>query len=324
MVRNIEYRQPSFKEYQMKLFLPVLFILLSAAAYPQQKPASFDFDNLEVSVVDIANTGSSVEENKPGVYTVTYNEKSNSYILMISLYAKTAEVSDVKKMNSLLLKNGTKLLAQAEEKELSIEYIRNKSETIGAYYTLTDKKPEPGEYKYIIQGYVLYNYLASNFTFLCNKKEDLQVFKNIKVESLVKDRQVIKKTKHFEKVKFTEKDITAYKLQYVRHFYSRQQVIFYNNTDIYESVLPKLEEKYTQSICTDNEEGTVFFYYFADNLDSKSESFLKGLFYGAEGVPSQDNPEQFLIKDNMLIVFSYQYKSKVIDALKAAVSGKLK
>ena len=102
-------------------------------------------------------------------------------------------------------------------------------------------------------------------------------------------------------------------MEIIRHFYSIQQVIFYQSTEIYEEILGKIEEKYTQGLSNENEAGTIFFYYFSNVLDSAEEGFLKGLFYGEEGGPTESHPEKFFIKDNYLVVFSFPLNSEISD-----------
>jgi hypothetical protein len=64
------------------------------------------------------------------------------------------------------VQNGTaKLLKRAVEKEVRIEELRG-AEVIGYYYSLTDRVPAPGEYKYMTQGMFVTGELLTIFTIL--------------------------------------------------------------------------------------------------------------------------------------------------------------
>jgi hypothetical protein len=56
-------------------------------------------------------------------------------------------------------------LRQAVEKAVTIQELRGK-QTVGYYYSLTDRAPPPGEYKYITQGELLVGELLTTFTIL--------------------------------------------------------------------------------------------------------------------------------------------------------------
>ncbi|MFI5173696.1 MAG: hypothetical protein ACHQKY_02485 [Terriglobia bacterium] len=76
-------------------------------------------------------------------------------------------------------------LRHAVEKELLIKELRG-AETRGYYYSLTDRAPGPGEYKYLSQGSFLTGELMTAFTILyrepvCPEKElVLQMFADAK------------------------------------------------------------------------------------------------------------------------------------------------
>jgi len=66
--------------------------------------------------------------------------------------------------------SGRRLLRQAIEKKLVILELRG-PETIGYFYSLTDRTPKPNEYKYITQGVVRLGNLKLTFTILSNVKD---------------------------------------------------------------------------------------------------------------------------------------------------------
>jgi hypothetical protein len=308
----------------MKMYITALIISISTVVYAQQINTTLNYDNLDVSLVSIKNTTQTIVEEKPEIYTLHYSEKNRVFELLMTLYPVTAEDFKIENLKAVLNERGAELISQSEEKEVTIIDIKENSDIKGYYFALTDKNPKQGEYKFLLQGLVKYNHLLGHFTFLCNNRNDIKIYNDINIKSFLKDTPVLKKTIYFEKVKLNEKEIEKYKLQFVKYFYSQQQFTFYNSTDSYSQVLPDLQEKYTQSVCVEKDEGTVFYYYFKDKLGSDQENFLRGLFYGDDGKPSKDHPEIFYVKDNYLIVFSYPYNSRLQNELIEMVKNKLK
>ncbi|MBN1501820.1 MAG: hypothetical protein JW982_16805 [Spirochaetes bacterium] len=299
----------------MKKIMTAFIFFVSLSANSQQPADSVYYDNLDVVLGKIKNTKSSIQQETPGVFTVEFNENKNNFKLMLTLYPADSKRFTVENLKQDLAEKGKDLLPMAEEKELVISDLKKGSETRGFFYILTDKSPAKGEFKYIAQGFTRYNYLVGYFTFFYNNKDDISIFNSMDITGFVKDTAEMKKTAHFEKFKLTKDDISDYNLEYKQHFYSMQQVIFYNNTDTYTTLLSNADEKYTQTICSGNEEGTVFFYFFREKLDSEKTAFLTGLFYGEEGKPQKDHPEIIYVKDNYLVVFSYPYKSRLQEYL---------
>jgi len=62
-------------------------------------------------------------------------------------------------------RTGDGLLQQAVEKNLTIQDLRG-AQSMGSYYSLTDRNPGPGEHKYLMQGSFLTGELLSAFTVL--------------------------------------------------------------------------------------------------------------------------------------------------------------
>ncbi len=279
------------------------------------------YDNLLVTVAPIPGTTSEVERDESGYSTVTFEESKGAYALFLTLYPVHPSVT-LEDMRKEAQKKGKALLSQSVEKELTIQTLLNGDEPVACYYALTDKDPKKGEYEYLIQGYVRYAHLVGYFTFLYHSPDDAKKIEEIGLPSLVESQPTISKTENFEKIKLTEDDMRGYETQYIQHFYSMQQVSFYQSQEIYEAVLPKLKERYTQSVCRGETEGTIFYYYFDGKIESK-KTFLKGLFYGEDGKPSKEHPETFICKGNLLVVFSYPYRDALAKELEKIVSSRI-
>ena len=71
-------------------------------------------------------------------------------------------------------RTGNSLLFQASEKTLILKELRGK-QSIGTYYTLTDREPGPGEFKYITQGSMLTGEALSAFTILSSSPSSSEV-----------------------------------------------------------------------------------------------------------------------------------------------------
>ncbi|HOT63362.1 MAG TPA: hypothetical protein PLU93_10915 [Treponemataceae bacterium] len=280
------------------------------------------YDNLLVTVAPIPGTTSEVERDESGYSTVTFEESKGAYALFLTLYPVHPSVT-LEDMRKEAQKKGKALLSQSVEKELTIQTLLNGDEPVACYYALTDKDPKKGEYEYLIQGYVRYAHLVGYFTFLYHSPDDAKKIEEIGLPSLVESQPTISKTENFEKIKLTEDDMRGYEMQYIMHYYSRQQMLFYQSQDAYESVLPKLTERYTQSVCRGETEGTIFYYYFDGTIESK-RAFLEGLFYGEDGKPSKEHPETFICKGNLLVVFSYPYRDALAKELETIISSRIR
>jgi len=79
-------------------------------------------------------------------------------------------------------RTGNTLLFQAVEKTLTLRELRGK-QAIGTYYTLTDRKPGPGEFKYITQGSFLAGDVLSAFTILSENPDSSDVKQLLKMLS---------------------------------------------------------------------------------------------------------------------------------------------
>ena len=65
----------------------------------------------------------------------------------------------------LVTEQGGRLLRSSVEAVLSVKPLRGE-ETAGHYYSLTDRAPKPGEYKYLTQGVVVLGDVSFSFTVL--------------------------------------------------------------------------------------------------------------------------------------------------------------
>jgi len=85
-------------------------------------------------------------------------------------------------------RTGNGVLLQAVEKTLTLQELHG-SQTVGTYYTFADRKPGPGEFKYLTQGSFLTGEMLSAFTLLSdnpNSSECRQLLKMMSDAAYVK------------------------------------------------------------------------------------------------------------------------------------------
>ena len=79
-------------------------------------------------------------------------------------------------------RTGNGVLLQAVEKTLTLQELRG-TQSIGTYYSLTDRKPAPGDHKGLTQGSFLTGELLSAFTILSDNPDSSEVRQLLKMFS---------------------------------------------------------------------------------------------------------------------------------------------
>ncbi len=306
----------------MKKTIIILAMLIALPLLAQE--TGVRYDNLSVTCKTMGGINPTVKEDEPGAYTLTYEAPGKKHIMLLTVFPFKPGALTAERLKSSLKERGEKVLPMSREKELVIHDITRNGDVVGCYYALTDKNPKKGEYAYLVQGHIRYNHLAGHYTFLYNEPRDIKALHDARIETMITDTPGLTPTRHFGNIRLNENEMSNYRMEYIKHFYSIQQATFYNSGEIYDRILPPLVEKYTQSVCSDSEEGTVFYYCFKDRLDSSHRGFLTGLFYGQDGKPTQKHPEKIIMKDNYLIVLSYPFNSAIAPVLEKAILAKMK
>jgi hypothetical protein len=105
--------------------------------------------------------------------TITFSGRDFQF-LVTPLWSKTSEpgFNAPGKVKTFVEQQGRGLLGQAVEKQLVVNALAGGNP--GYFYTLTDKAPGPGEYRYMTQGAVAVDDLLVTFTFLSNRRDDAQ------------------------------------------------------------------------------------------------------------------------------------------------------
>jgi hypothetical protein len=102
--------------------------------------------------------------------------KGNDFQVMISvLWGKTGnqDFNSSEKIRTFVEKDGQKLLPNTAEGKIVLQEIKGVSHR-GYYYSITDKAPNPGEYRYMTRGAIGAGNLLLNFTIL-HRVRDSQV-----------------------------------------------------------------------------------------------------------------------------------------------------
>jgi hypothetical protein len=126
----------------------------------------------------------------------------------------------------------------------------------------------------------------------------------------------------FEKIKLAENEIpTEYKLTNEPQCISIQACTFYESPDMYEVIIGKLKSKDIQNFENKEDSGSIMYFEFKKKFEM--ESFLKGLLWGGNKA-TKEHPEQFFVKDKILIIYSFPLKSSLVEVSKKKVETELK
>ena len=113
-----------------------------------------------------------------------------------------------------------------------------------------------------------------------------------------------------EKIKLTELEIPAeYKLSENSQCKSIQASTLFKNPEMYEMIYGKIKNKQIQNFENAKDSGSVLYIEFEKNFEN--ESFIKSLIWGKSDKPTKKNPEEIFVKNNVLIIWSFEDKSEL-------------
>ncbi len=125
-----------------------------------------------------------------------------------------------------------------------------------------------------------------------------------------------------DKLKLTDGEVPEkYKSTDKMLYKSIQAGTFYEQTDLYESFIGKIKNKEFQSYESKDDKGAIYYYEFEKEFTQ--EGFLEGLIWGGKK-PTKAHPEEYLVKDNILIIWSFGDKSEIKKISKDKIVGLLK
>ena len=103
--------------------------------------------------------------------------KGNDFQVLITvMWSKIGDrdFNSQEKARTFIEKDGQKLLPNAAEPKIVLQEIRGADNT-GCYFSITDKAPNPGEYRYMTRGAIGVGDLLLNFTILHRVKDSQAV-----------------------------------------------------------------------------------------------------------------------------------------------------
>jgi len=97
-----------------------------------------------------------------------------------------------------------------------------------------------------------------------------------------------------------------------------QPELFYENPNIYAVMIGEVKNKSFQAFTNGKDEGSIL--YFEYEKEFEQTGFLSGLLWGGNK-PSKVHPEEFMIKGNVLIIWSTVKKSPIKEISKKKIKS---
>jgi hypothetical protein len=93
---------------------------------------------------------------------------------------------------------------------------------------------------------------------------------------------------------------------------------FYDQTEVFESMLGKVVKKEFQSYDKKGDRGSILYLEFEKEFTG--QPFLNGLLWGKEMKPTKAEPDEYYSKGKFLIIWSFNLKSELKPISKAKVA----
>ena len=120
----------------------------------------------------------------------------------------------------------------------------------------------------------------------------------------------------------SEKEIPeGYTLTKENNCISIQACTFYDDPEMYGTLIGKLKSKKIQNFENKKDKGCIMYFEFEDGF--KGEGFLGGLLWGGNK-PTKEHPEEYYAKGNYLIIWSFKKGSLITATSKEKVKAFLK
>jgi hypothetical protein len=98
---------------------------------------------------------------------------------------------------------------------------------------------------------------------------------------------------------------------------SVQACTFYNDIETYSNIVGKVKSKAMQSFKSRPDTGSIMYFEFEHVF--KGERFLQGLLWGKTGQPTDEHPEEYVVKGKFLIIWSFHPDSPVREKSEAKI-----
>jgi hypothetical protein len=128
---------------------------------------------------------------------------------------------------------------------------------------------------------------------------------------------------NISKLKLTENEISEeYKITENNQCKSIQASTLFKNPEMYEMIFGKIKSKEIQNFENSKDSGSILYLEFDEKF--QNESFLKGLLWGKSDKPTNKNPEEIFVKNNILIIWSFKNDSELKKLSKKKLESELK
>jgi len=88
-----------------------------------------------------------------------------------------------------------------------------------------------------------------------------------------------------------------------------QACTFYNDIETYSNIVGMVKNKAIQSFKSKADRGSIMYFEFEHVF--KGDRFLQGLLWGKAGEPTEEHPEEYVVKGKFLIIWSFKTDSPV-------------
>lgn len=92
---------------------------------------------------------------------------------------------------------------------------------------------------------------------------------------------------------------------------------FYSQSDLYEVMLGKIVKKEFQSFTKKGDKGSILYFEFEKEFEG--QGFLEGLLWGTSTKPTKSEPDEYVAKGKILIIWSFSLKSEIKQISKTKV-----
>ncbi|RZJ47108.1 MAG: hypothetical protein EOO44_22455 [Flavobacterium sp.] len=100
-----------------------------------------------------------------------------------------------------------------------------------------------------------------------------------------------------------------------------QACTFYNDIETYSNIVGTVKSKAIQSFKNKADAGSIMYFEF-DHI-FKGDRFLQGLLWGKAGEPTDEHPEEYLVKGKFLIIWSFHPDSPLKEKSEAKIEALL-
>lgn len=88
-----------------------------------------------------------------------------------------------------------------------------------------------------------------------------------------------------------------------------QACTFYNDIETYANIVGTVKSKAIQSFKSKADRGSIMYFEFDHAF--KGDRFIQGLLWGKDGQPTDEHPEEYVVKGKFLVIWSFKPDSPI-------------